>query len=1011
MTRTPPLKKQKRNVSRSISSTSADSNQELLILGEPRMSDIAPDLHIPFHLPMPLKSETDSRDGSLKKGDRDCMYGSLAKADEETLMSDDDEEVFLEEDSARYYNFGGTAMGGQAGPLVPPGRRRHSIGTFMGRERTISVASSTRSFKDDFPSTCTAAAAAAAMSSSRDMTDTCQASGRLSGSNSSVIIDEHTLRHGSYPRKRCTKCVVSRTNKKSTNMDDILIISVRESSGSSLWVEYFTSYFDKISRQANRKPIKVHHLGLEDVIQARGDVRFIAERTASVKLQLIIVCPTLLEKIRDYCASTVALSKIILPDRILALLLGVTDSDIDDTHKTALNSYSQWPRMEVGQDQDENFAKEFLAKAMAIFTKVWKHQSVVTSQDKSQFSISPKKVRQGQNSVLILLTYPIQKEDIIKISIGRSNLQPLQEITAIKKRNPYTLKISIPESLLEVSAIVSVVIEKNGSIIGSRPIKCESRLRELEQILRSTSDPVEFLCQTLGLSTHEKEQKLDNWMVHMFQKNIPPNFSLFIGHGTSNSDLSQGCEEFPTLLHFAAKFGLEKLCMQLVDCPGGELACEIRNINDLTPADIAESCGYTNTANILRGYMKMNEFTTIYTKFKAMSILEEDSTETTTDALQKNSSSIEDDDGYLVPKQVDEFYKLCPAPKPVMLTLPSPSVSEPPNLYLSMQQNTKLFQQSSSIPNTSPLNASSEHHQKFQSEPSVRSASQNNLNAIPSTSKEHPLKTTPISIVPSTSTADGIVEDKSQRELLEIINDFKNNVHSIGQAEKLVEEWKNRNDVQKSFKEKQDQLNEMRARYETIQNEMKNSMKKSSSFERVKRLIFGGKSKDKMAAVVTDVQLRPISSLSIQSTSSSASGSSSGHISTNSVSSLGDSGTHSDHEALGINLFTNGNPEDDFRNLITFNYSIPPIPKPFKPVNCFPPIDERTATQNPAEKVTAEHYIQFPPSGLPVTPKSMEYRMEFNQAQQYINISVQNNPKPSTSSASDLQEYMNFPAK
>lgn len=42
-----------------------------------------------------------------------------------------------------------------------------------------------------------------------------------------------------------------------------------------------------------------------------------------------------------------------------------------------------------------------------------------------------------------------------------------------------------------------------------------------------------------------------------------------------------------------------------------------------------------------------------------------------------------------------------------------------------------------------------------------------------------------------------------QDELIEIINDFKNNVFTISEVEKLVEDWRNRNDVQQSFKEKQ----------------------------------------------------------------------------------------------------------------------------------------------------------------------------------------------------------------
>ena len=66
---------------------------------------------------------------------------------------------------------------------------------------------------------------------------------------------------------------------------------------------------------------------------------------------------------------------------------------------------------------------------------------------------------------------------------------------------------------------------------------------------------------------------------------------------------SGGHEEYPTLLHFAARHGLEKLCMQLLECPGGDLACEIKNICDLTPAEIAENAGHTDLAHTLGGYM------------------------------------------------------------------------------------------------------------------------------------------------------------------------------------------------------------------------------------------------------------------------------------------------------------------------------------------------------------------------------------------------------------------------
>lgn len=94
---------------------------------------------------------------------------------------------------------------------------------------------------------------------------------------------------------------------------------------------------------------------------------------------------------------------------------------------------------------------------------------------------------------MIMLTHPLQKDDNVKVSVEKDN--ELVEIKKVKRRNPYTLKVSIPDTFTEVTAMVNVLVEKNGSIIGNRPIKCESRLKELEQILRSITTPVDFMCQ------------------------------------------------------------------------------------------------------------------------------------------------------------------------------------------------------------------------------------------------------------------------------------------------------------------------------------------------------------------------------------------------------------------------------------------------------------------------------------------------------------------------------------
>jgi DNA-binding transcriptional MerR regulator len=80
-----------------------------------------------------------------------------------------------------------------------------------------------------------------------------------------------------------------------------------------------------------------------------------------------------------------------------------------------------------------------------------------------------------------------------------------------------------------------------------------------------------------------------------------------------------------------------------------------------------------------------------------------------------------------------------------------------------------------------------------------------------------------------------------QDELLEIINDFKNNVFTISEVERLVENWQKRNDVQQSFKDKQRQLTAMREEYDRIQKKLKEEMRTPTPFDKIRKFFSKGK--------------------------------------------------------------------------------------------------------------------------------------------------------------------------
>lgn len=214
--------------------------------------------------------------------------------------------------------------------------------------------------------------------------------------------------------------------------------------------------------------------------------------------------------------------------------------------------------------------------------------TMVTGKNHDNFTVIPRKMKLGQNKATVMLTEPVLKDDYIKVRIEK--IGHTIEVNNIKRRNPYTLHFNVPESCMEISMMIGVRVFKNNVDLGVRPIKCESRLRELEQILKNADAPLDFMCQALGLSTTDSD-KLDLYIVQSFQKNIPPNFNLLASQSDSNGlrlHREASPEEYPTLIHFAARWGLERLALLLLECPGAEQACEMKNVNGKTPADIAE---------------------------------------------------------------------------------------------------------------------------------------------------------------------------------------------------------------------------------------------------------------------------------------------------------------------------------------------------------------------------------------------------------------------------------------
>ena len=239
---------------------------------------------------------------------------------------------------------------------------------------------------------------------------------------------------------------------------------------------------------------------------------------------------------------------------------------------------------------------------------------------------------------------------------------------------------------------VSLFLEIDGESKGFRQLKCESKTHELDTLLTGVCDPLEFLCQTLSISPHCKDQ-LDETLTTNLMSNIPKHgFPLLSFPPSSKPGEPQAKEpsEFPTLLHFSSTHGLEQLTCALLDCPGARQALNLRNVHMLTPAEMARESGFFDLAEILKAHQQSpSQFSHIYDYIKhgrtehpgdASSVRSHHTRPTSGTSEMSDYSG---PDPYLRAQECHEPYQVPPPPRPVPATPPRPRPGHAPYLDMS----------------------------------------------------------------------------------------------------------------------------------------------------------------------------------------------------------------------------------------------------------------------------------------------------------------------------------------
>lgn len=210
------------------------------------------------------------------------------------------------------------------------------------------------------------------------------------------------------------------------------------------------------------------------------------------------------------------------------------------------------------------------------------------------FKLTPKRIWTAKDEIVITLKKP-ENEHHLNVNL-RHQHGGCRTVSVIKL-NDRSFKYC-PEGMLDGEVTVEVLV-KNKSL-GKTSFIIRSKMQLLSEILDDVISPVDFLCSTMKTDDLEAldlilAEKFTNWKtlfplaaVENEQEDDSPIFA------------DRALSLYPTLLHFAAKYGLSDFCKTLMKYPGYKSAREMINKDNQTPSEIASEAGHTVLAEDIK---------------------------------------------------------------------------------------------------------------------------------------------------------------------------------------------------------------------------------------------------------------------------------------------------------------------------------------------------------------------------------------------------------------------------
>ncbi|XP_056346754.1 B-cell scaffold protein with ankyrin repeats [Oenanthe melanoleuca] len=198
---------------------------------------------------------------------------------------------------------------------------------------------------------------------------------------------------------------------------------------------------------------------------------------------------------------------------------------------------------------------------------------------------------ENPGEIFILLKEEID-EETLEIEFITDNQRIRTWTASWNKKVKYVKALDFPAGPVYVNVYCGGVIKMTAEIEYYTP------LEEIEPILKKVADPIAFTCQALKFSSVEK---VDNVLTSLLKSKISTyEFSPFQSEEEHHHQANSHLEEFPTLLHCAARFGLKNLATFLLSCPEATWACKIANKYGDDPESIAKKHGHKELRKLIQ---------------------------------------------------------------------------------------------------------------------------------------------------------------------------------------------------------------------------------------------------------------------------------------------------------------------------------------------------------------------------------------------------------------------------